>query len=257
MLANINHVSQQQKHSLLCNFLTLLFFVYFAKRFRKASYTAYVPERNKGFEVIKVEASDSDLDHKLKYTIVEPVMATTKTGYRLDSMNFDYKSIFQINEDTGSIVLLKNLESSGFFSITLTVKVQDINAIEPMEQTDTSEVILYVQSYKESGPIFLNDEWNLMDKKINLKVNEELPIGSVIFEFRASDPYTNEEEIYDFDMEPQEHFRLQENKLVISKVIDYESIEKSLFKFDVKAISYDSFSIAHVSIEIMNVNDNR
>ncbi|KAG5681556.1 hypothetical protein PVAND_010976 [Polypedilum vanderplanki] len=224
-------------------------------KFRKASYTAYVPERNKGLEVIKVEASDSDLDSKLKYTIVEPVMATTKTGYRLDSMNFDYQSIFQIDENTGSIMLLKNLESSGLYSITLTVKVQDMNGIDPMEQTDTSEVILYVQSYKESGPIFLNDEWNLRDKKISLKINEELPIGTVIFEFKASDPYMNEE-IYDFDMENQEYFRLQENKLIISKVIDYENIEKIQFKFDVKAISHDSFSIAHVSIEILNVNDN-
>lgn len=215
-----------------------------------------MPERNKGLEVLKVEALDSDLDAKLRYSIVEPIMATTKAGFKLDPTNFDYKSIFKINEDTGSIVMLKNLESSGLYSITLTVKVQDMNGVSPKEQSDTCEVIFYIQSYKETGPIFLNEEWNIIDKKIMLKINEEMPIGSTIFEFEASDPYTSEQ-IYDFDMEPQEFFKLDDNKLVISKLIDYENIDKTLFKFDVKAISYDSFSIAHISIEILNINDNR
>lgn len=232
-------------------------FPFHFNRFRKASYTAYVPERNKGLEVLKVDALDSDLDAKLKYSIIEPIFATTKAGFKLNPTNFDYISTFEINEDTGSIVLLKNLESSGLYSVTLTIKVQDMNAINLNEQIDTCEVILYIQSYKESGPIFLNDEWNPIDKKINLKLNEEMPIGTTVFEFKATDPYSNAE-ISEFDMDPQqEFFTISGNKLIISKLIDYESISKTLYKFDIKAISYDSFSIAHISIEILNINDNR
>jgi hypothetical protein len=152
---------------------------------------------------------------------------------------------------------LKNLESSGLYSVTLTIKVQDMNAINPSEQIDTCEVILYIQSYKESGPIFLNEEWNPMNKKINLKLNEEMAVGTKVFEFKATDPYSNAE-ISEFDMDPQqEFFKLSGNKLIISNLIDYESINQTLFKFDIKAISYDSFSIAHISIEILNINDNR
>lgn len=217
-----------------------------------------MPERNKGLEVLKVEALDSDLDSKLKYSIIEPVYASTKAGFKLNPSNFDYKSIFTINEDTGSIVLLKNLESSGLYSVTLTIKAEDVNAFDKtIEQSDTSEVILYIQSYKESGPIFLNEGWNHINKKINLKVSEEMPIGSTIIEFEATDPYSNEP-IYEFEVDvPQEYFELQENRLIVSKVVDYERINTTLFKFDVKAISYDSFSIAHITIEIININDNR
>lgn len=216
-----------------------------------------MPERNKGHQVLKVDALDSDLDAKLKYSIIEPIFATTKAGFKLNPTNFDYKSTFSIDQDTGSIVLLKNLESSGLYSITLTIKVQDMNAVSTAEQIDTCEVILYIQSYKEQGPIFLNDEWNPIDKKINLKIKEEMPIGTTVIEFTASDPYSNEQ-IYEFDIEPQqEYFKLNENKLVISTVVDYESVNKTLYKFDVKAISHDSFSIAHISIEVENVNDNR
>lgn len=207
-------------------------------------------------EVLRVEALDSDLDENLKYSIIQPVYATTKAGFRLNPTNFDYKSIFRINEDTGSIVLLKNLESSGLYSVTLTVKVEDINALNGTSQSDTSEVIFYIQSFKESGPIFLNEGWNHIEKKLNLRVNEEMPVGSTILQFEAIDPSFGNEPIYDFEMDSQEYFKLQENKLVISRVIDYESIESTQFAFDIKAISHDSFSVAHIYIEIQNINDN-
>lgn len=206
-------------------------------------------------EVLRVEALDSDLDAKLKYSIIQPVYGTTKAGFKLNPTNFDYKSIFKINEDNGGIILLKNLESSGLYSVTLTIKVEDVNAMNGTEQIDTCEVIFYIQSFKESGPIFLNDGWNQIEKKLSLKVNEELPVGYPIINLTAIDPFTNEQ-IFDFEMEPQEYFKLQENKLVVASTIDYESIEKTIFSFEIKAISYDSFSIAHTTIEILNVNDN-
>jgi hypothetical protein len=211
-------------------------------------------------EVLRVEALDSDLNAKLKYSIIQPVYGTTKAGFKLNPTNFDYKSIFKINEDTGSIVLMKNLESSGLYSVTLTVRVEDINAMNGTEQSDTSEVIFYIQNFKESGPIFLNEGWNQIEKKLNLNVNEEMAIGSVVMAFEAVDPLSGAK-IYDFEMEEgaseaQRYFNLQDNKLVISSVIDYESIEKTHFAFDIKAISHDSFSIAHLSIAIQNQNDN-
>lgn len=228
-------------------------------RFRKTSYTAYVPERNKGMEVLRVEALDSDLDAKLKYSIIQPVYGTTKAGFKLNPSNFDYKSIFSINENTGSIILLKNLESSGLYSITLTVKVEDINAMNGTEewQSDTCEVIFYIQSFKESGPIFLNNGWNHIEKKLTLKVNEELPIDTIVMQFDAIDPFSNEQ-IHDFEMEhnADEFFKLRDNKLIVARVIDYENIERTQFTFDIKAISHDSFSIAHLTVEIQNINDN-
>lgn len=229
-------------------------------RFEKQSYTAYVPERNKGLDIITIRAIDSDQNAKLKYSIIEPVIATTKAGFKLDPTNFDYKSFFEVNEDFGAVKLLQNLENRGLYSVTLTMKAQDMNAMDNMEQIDTCEVILYIQSYKESGPIFLNEGWSPADKKINLKINEELEVDQPIIELAAQDPET-EEQIYDFEMEPHDgygYFRLVEDKIVVQQRIDYESIDKAVFNLEVRAISpvSDSFSTAQLVIEIVNVNDN-
>ena len=228
-------------------------------RFEKQSYTAYVPERNKGFEILKVRAVDSDQNSKLKYSIIAPIIATTKAGFKLDPSNFDYKAVFDINENTGAIILMKNLENSGLYSVTLTVKAQDMNAMNNMEQVDTCEVILYVQSHKESGPIFLNEGWNV-DKKIHVKINEEMEIGDLIVVLEAQDPET-QEQIYDFEIEPSDGYRLfqlVEDKIIVRDRIDYESVDKAVFSLEVKAISptSDSFSTAQMIIEIVNVNDN-
>lgn len=207
-----------------------------------------------------MRAIDSDKNSKLKYSIIEPIMATTKAGFKLDPTNFDYESVFEINEDSGAIRLLRNLENSGLYSVTLTVKAQDLNAMNNTEQVDTCEVILYVQSYKESGPIFLNEGWNNVDKKIYLRVKEEQEIDQTIIVLEAQDPET-QEQIYDFEMEPHDGYgllKLVEDKIVVQAKIDYESVDKTVFILEVKAISpfSDSFSTAQLIIEIVNVNDN-
>ena len=224
------------------------------------SYTAYVPERNKGSEVLKVRAIDSDENSKLKYSIIEPVIATTKAGFKLNPSDFDYKSIFEINENSGAILLLKNLENNGLYSVTLTIKAQDLNAIDGTEQIDTCEVIFYIQSYKESGPIFLNDGWNHIDKKIHLKINEEMEMGKSVIKLEALEP-ENGNPINDFEMEPHDgygYFRLVEGNIIIQQKIDYENVDNAVFTLEVKAISpvSDSFSTAQLTIEVLNINDN-
>jgi len=146
-------------------------------RFQKQSYTAFVPENNAGMEVLKVTALDTDLDAKLKYSIIEPIMATTKAGFPIEA--FDYSLTFSIDADDGTIVLLRKLENSGIYSVTLTVRVEDLNAIvDGPEQIDKRDVTLYIQSHKESGPVFLNEGWNQMEKLIHLKIDEELDVGT-------------------------------------------------------------------------------
>src|SRR5690349_14468568 len=132
-----------------------------------------------------------------------------------------------MDKDIGAITLLKNLESAGLSMVTLTVKAQDVNASYDVTQFDTCEVILYIQSHKESGPIFLNEGWNNFDKKILVKINEEMKIGESVIILEAQDPET-QEQVYDFEMEPHDGyglFKLIEDKIVIFQRIDYEEIE--------------------------------
>lgn len=233
---------------------------YFFLRFEKQSYTAFVPERNKGSKILKVTAIDSDLDSSLRYSLIEPVIAMTKAGFKLDPTNFNYNSVFKIDETSGEISLQKNLENSGLYSVTLTVKAEDLNAMDGKEQIATCEVIFYVQSHKESGPIFLNEGWNNIEKKIHVNIIEESEVGNVVIEFQAEDPVT-QEQIYDFEIEPSDgfgYFRLINDKVVIERPVDYESVDKTVFTLEVKAISQlsNSFSTSHLIIEVINTNDN-
>jgi hypothetical protein len=232
-------------------------------RFEKPFYTAYVPEHNKNLEIISVQATDSDQNAKLEYSIIEPIYATTKSGLNLDPINFNYKSIFSIrNPNTGAITLLKNLENDGLYSVTLTLKVKDTNAEmglnEEGEQSDKCEVMFYIQSYKGSGPIFLNEGWNHIDKTIYLSINEELDNEKSFIALQAKNPETGEE-INTFEMEPADglgYFLLLNNEIFTKKRIDYEEIDKTEFHLKVKAISSDSFSVAQLIIKILNINDN-
>lgn len=231
-------------------------------RFEKLSYTAYVPERDKDVEIIRVQAIDSDENAKLAYSIIEPIYATTKAGFKLNPTNFDYESVFSINESSGAITLLKNLENNGLYSVTLTVKAKDLNAEiglnDEGEQSDTCEVIFYIQSYKESGPIFLNEGWNHIDKTIHLAIREELENGKSLIALEAQDPDTGET-IHTFEMEPTDgfgYFQLARNEILTKKRIDYEEIDRTEFPLKVKAISSDSFSVAQLTIKILNINDN-
>lgn len=150
------------------------------------------------------------------------------------------------------------MENSGLYSVSLTVKAQDLNALNGQEQTGTSEVVFYIQSYKESGPMFLNEGWNNIDKKIFVKINEEMEIGETVIELEAQDPET--EEFISFEMEPADGFglfRIVENKITVKDRIDYESIDQTIYDLEVRAISpSESFSSAKLTIEIVNINDN-
>ena len=186
------------------------------------------------------------------------MIATTKAGFKLDPTNFDYKSVFAINESSGAIILLKNLENSGLYSVTLTIKSEDLNAMANMEQMDTCEVVLYVQSHKESGPVFLNEGWNNIEKKIHLKLKEETEMGETVIVFEAQDSETHEQ-VYNFEMESHGfgYFKLVDDRIIVQDRIDYESLDKTTFTLNVKAISpSDSFSTAQVIIEVENINDN-
>lgn len=222
-------------------------------------YTAYVSERAKDAEIIRVRAIDSDEDAVLAYSIIQPIRATTKAG--LELTNFDYASIFSIDSSVGAIILTENLENKNLYSVTLTVKAEDLNAenrSKDEEQSDICELFIYIQSHKETGPIFLNEGWSYIDKKIILIIDEEVEVGRSLITLNAEDTKTGEK-IHTFEIEPRDGFglfQLQQNEIITKDRIDYEELEQASFNLTVTAFGIETFSTADLLIEIINVNDN-
>lgn len=229
------------------------------------SYTAYISEQTPiSTEILQAQAIDTDVDAKLKYTIVEPTEAASKTGIQLTSIaSYDYRSAFRIENSTGKIFVNSILNHDLAAEIMLTVKVVDENAvINKNKQSAIVEVTIFIQSFVDTNPVFLNNGWFSSNPVIKVNVKEEMPIGSTLFKIIADDPILGQ---------PIEHFEVVEDEfssffsldmksgaIILEKRLDYEALNESVIPFAVRAISSDGkrASVSHVKVNVENVNDN-
>ncbi|XP_001653880.2 cadherin-23 isoform X1 [Aedes aegypti] len=234
-------------------------------KFTQQSYAAYVSERsNLDTEVLKVTATDTDVNARILYSIVDPITAKTKAGIPLHTTStYDYKTAFRISEDEGVIYVNSTLDYNYAAVISLTVRAVDVNAEYNVDmQQDRSEVTLYIQSFKDINPVFKNKGWNTVRPKIEVKVKEASPIGSAVMKLEAEDPVADIP-IVDFEMvmaDVDGYFKLNERTgdIILNKRLDYESVNKTHINFVVRAMTSNRKrqSLAYVNVTIENVNDN-
>lgn len=233
-------------------------------RFNQQSYTVYVSEITPiHTEVLTVSATDTDITSNLSYSIIEPIKAASKTGIQLTSTTpYDYRSSFAINASNGSITVQNPLNHDLAAVIRLTIKTVDLNAVyNKEEQFDTAEVTIYIQSFKDTNPIFRNKGWTSSVPVVNAKVKEEMPIGMVLFQLLADDP-VNDRKIQSFELiqeDPLGVFQLNDRtgEIMLKKRLDYETLTTPMIEFSVKARSNDGRStVTNVNVTVENVNDN-
>ncbi|XP_050337354.1 cadherin-23 [Bactrocera neohumeralis] len=236
-------------------------------KFEHASYAGYVSERTEvGESVLKVRAIDKDLFSKLEYSISGTVKATTKAGVSIaNRSSYKPEEAFRIDSGTGEIFVNSMLRHDVAAVITFTVQVRDLNAeVDPEGQIDTTEVTFYVQSFKDTNPVFKNKGWTSSKPVIQIVLKEEMPIDSALFILQAEDPVT-QTAITSFQLvEPDEleYFQINERtgEIILKKRLDYEALEtgKTEFDFQIKATSADGqrSTITRVNITVENVNDN-
>lgn len=234
-------------------------------KFNQQSYTAYVSERSSiDTEVLRVTATDTDVNARILYSIVDPITAKTKAGIPLHTTStYDYKTAFRISEDEGVIYVNSTLDYNYAAVISLTVRAVDVNAEYNVDmQQDRAEVTLYIQSFKDINPVFKNKGWNTVRPKIEVKVKEESPIGSAVMKLEAEDPVADVP-IVDFEMvmaDVDGYFKLNERTgdIILNKRLDYETINKTHISFVVRATTSNRKrqSLAYVNVTIENVNDN-
>lgn len=235
-----------------------------AHRFNQPAYTAYISERTSiGTEVLRVTATDTDLDAKLKYSIVAPIRAASKTGTQLTSpATFDYNNAFQIDENSGQIRIQNALSHDLAAVIILTVKAVDILAVYNKDQQfATAEVTIYVQSFKDTHPIFKNKGWSSSNPILQFKIKEEMPVGMTLFTLMAEDP-VRKHRIQSFQIITPDPFGLfgihdRTGEVQLKKRLDYEQLNETTIEFSVMARSNDGrATTTRVNVTVENVNDN-
>ncbi|XP_058460277.1 cadherin-23 [Malaya genurostris] len=234
-------------------------------KFTRQSYTAYVSERTSiDSEVIKVTATDTDVNAKIMYAIVDPISAKTKAGIPLLSTSpYDFRTAFRISETDGVIYVNNTLDYNYAAVVSLTVRAVDVNAEYNMDmQQDRADVTLFIQSFKDTNPVFKNKGWNTIRPKIEVNIKEELPIGSVVMKIEAEDPVADIP-IVDFELvmpDVDGCFSLNEKTgdVILNKRLDYETANKRHIDFVVRGMTSNRKrqSLAYVNVSVENVNDN-
>ncbi|XP_013134373.1 PREDICTED: cadherin-23 [Papilio polytes] len=226
--------------------------------------TTYISERTKiGDKVTTINAYDTDLDAKLKYSIVEPIKALSKAGIQLKSNSpYNYKTTFSIDEDSGEIFVNGTLDYNQASIVILTIKVTDMNAeVNKEKQFALTEHTIYIQPYNDKNPQFTNPGWTNSKPVIYHKVKEDQPIGSTVLILMAEDPVSGHL-ISNFKVINSETGLLQVDPLsgqvVLTRHLDYEELTSPNLTLTVQATSNDGskHSNAKIIIEVVNINDN-
>lgn len=213
--------------------------------------------------MLTVTATDTDVTSNLSYSIIDPIKAASKTGIQLTSTApYDYRASFAINSANGSITIRNPLNHDLAAVIRLTIKAVDRNAVyNKEEQFDTADVTIYIQSFKDTNPIFRNKGWSSSLPVVSVKVKEEMPIGMVLFQLLAEDPVSNRK-IQSFELvheDPLGVFQLNDRtgEIMLKKRLDYEELTSPTIEFSVKARSNEGRStVTNVNVTVENVNDN-
>ncbi|KAM7355169.1 cadherin 74A isoform 1-T1 [Cochliomyia hominivorax] len=236
-------------------------------KFEQPSYAAYVSERTEiGEPVLKVRAIDKDLHSKLNYTIKGIPSATSKAGVSITNRSkYRVQDAFRIDPETGTIYVSGKLNHDEAAVIVLLIEVKDLNAeVDPEGQVDTTEVTIYVQSFKDTNPVFTNKGWTSSKPVVNIRIMEEMPIESTLFILQAEDP-VSKLPIQSFELvEPAEleyfHIHERTGEVILRKRLDYEALEegKTQYEFQVKANAPDMqrSTVTNVNVTVENVNDN-
>lgn len=233
-------------------------------KFNMSEATTYISEKTKiGNLVTQIVAHDTDMNAKLRYSLIEPIKALSKAGVQLTpGSHYDYQHLFRINEESGEIYVNGTLDYSQTSIVILTVKVVDDNAeLNKEKQFDITEHTIYIKPYADKNPQFTNPGWTTSHPIIYHKIKEEQPIGSTVIVLTAEDPISGHL-ISNFKVINSETDLLQVDPLsgqvVLTKHLDYEDLTHPNLTLTVKAASNDGskYSTAKIIIEVMNINDN-
>lgn len=237
--------------------------------FPEESYVHYISESlGVGEEVITITASDPDKDSKIRYSLVEPIIARDKTGAVVTSSSaYNYKAVFRINATTGRITVNKPLDYNSASVVILTVQAIDLNAVEAAAggiQKSSVEVTIYIRAQSEMNPVF-SPPWTTSNPTIEITVPEEASVGSTLLTLSARDPLTHRpvtqfEKIPGSDPDNYVSVSPVSGVVALNRRLDFEELPLKHISFKVKAIFGEAKNLrsseATVTVNVQDINDN-
>ncbi|KAJ8022289.1 Cadherin-23 [Holothuria leucospilota] len=213
--------------------------------FLNQPYDERIPEnREVGEEVLTVTAQDGD----------RGVFPPHEIQYEMDSTNFE------IDPSSGVITVSQALDRESTSSYILTVFATELNTSQPEEEkTSSTQVFITVEDVDDNEPTFDNET-------VTATIAENSPSGSPLnMELFVTDGDTPENAGFTLSLEQDgDAFRLQGSKYTSSArvdvrvnnngYLDYEVRHNLTFKVIAKSSQYTS--VANVTVEITDVNDN-
>lgn len=224
---------------------------YFEPTFQRTE----VPKDAKvGTKIYKMKAADPDIDdtESLNFAFSEPITAVNKYGKPVTDNNI-YKEFFRIEKDTGEVYVSNALRREIAAVVTLTVTVTDTSA--KYAQHGNGTLMVTILDVNDIPPSFY-PPWTNKNPYYVENMQEELPVGSILGTYTASDP---DSELIHYAIEPDsDYFMVNETTGTVSlkKRLDYEEIQQ--VEFTLKA--YDSgvpqlSAAAVIRVNVVNIND--
>lgn len=238
-------------------------------RFSSDSYVVHLTDAQliANHEVIRVSASDPDLNAKIRYSLDEQrITARDNTGLLVADASQLVTKSFRIDQTSGSIKVTQKLDPARASVIVMPVIASDLNAAEGDQQT-VAELTIYIRAEDAKSPLFASP-WSHANPNYEITLPEETQIGSTVLTLSAKDALTNKpiaefEKIKETD--PDNFFSVSPATgiVTVNRRIDYEELAIKQVKFSVKALgtgapgsSNRPASVANIIITIQDINDN-
>ncbi|XP_059478412.1 cadherin-87A [Neocloeon triangulifer] len=208
-----------------------------------------------GTMVHQLLADDPDVEGPdgLEYAIVEPYSFVDTSGKQVTPSD-ELKAFFDVNKNTGAVHVASKLDRQKVAVVRLTVRVTDTSAKKLQEGLGT--LVITIVGVNERSPEF-PAPWTHEKPQLKVSLSEEMPIGTVVGNFEATDP--DSASITKYEINPESKYFEINNLTGIVKTkqrIDFEETSELSFRI----VAWDSgqpplSSAAHVTVNINNVND--
>ncbi|XP_070545455.1 LOW QUALITY PROTEIN: cadherin-23-like [Ptychodera flava] len=179
----------------------------------------------------------------------DPEGSPVTYGVKGDAGNF----LFNVGPDSGVVTLKNSVDRESRDRYTVQVTISDgINEV-------TNEVRIFITDVNDNAPMFQNTPYRT-------SITEDMPVGSTVIQFNASDPDSSVNRIFYFALsEETEYFQVntvyttpsvETGIVTLKKSLDYES--KNIYELTVVALDYGTpqqSSQASLIIKVEDVQD--
>ncbi|XP_025089489.1 protocadherin Fat 4-like [Pomacea canaliculata] len=201
-----------------------------------------------GTSVLRVNATDPDAGHSLRYSILAyTIQAQNQQGALVGSVfPYDFRNMFAVDAVTGVIKVSSNLDRKYVVETTFDVQCTDINGVANLPQSGTSRVTISISGTQDVTLQFDNNV-------VYITVSENQPTDKKIYTVQARDPANGFRVVNNYEKvpgtDPNSIFQVSQSngEVYLSRQLNYDAGERD---FSVQIRALDGTRSATVTLSI-------